>query len=67
MPAKPTSTEHPETHSAVADGIVSTFLDTLAGDEDLKTVAERLRKTLLENHSYSEVSLQSALFDEGTP
>jgi len=47
--------------------IVDTFLATLTAEEGMEAVAKRLRQALLEHHSYSEASLRSALFDEGTP
>jgi hypothetical protein len=67
MSSAPKKLEQPESYSAVADSIVDTFLVTLTAEERMEAVAKLLRLTLLENHSYSEASLRSALFDEGTP
>lgn len=59
--------EEPEAHSAVADGIVDAFLQSLANEEGLQGVAQRLREALLESRSYSDASLRKALFDEDVP
>jgi len=67
MSSAPKKLEQPDTYSAVADSIVDTFLGALTAEEGLEAVAKRLRQTLLENHSYSDASLRSALFDEDTP
>lgn len=67
MSTTPKKIEPSDTHSAVADSIVGAFLDTLAAEEGMEAVAAQLRQALLKNHSYSEASLRSALFDEGTP
>lgn len=67
MSSTPKKVEQSDAHSAVADAIVDCFLDTLTAEEGMEAVVKRLRQALLENHSYSEASLRSALFDEETP
>ncbi|MCA0247711.1 MAG: hypothetical protein LCH93_13925 [Proteobacteria bacterium] len=48
---------------SVVDGILQTFVDALAAEEGMAEVAARLRATVVEERSYTEASLRTALFD----
>jgi len=56
-----------DTFSAVADSIVDTFLATLTAEEGMEAVANAFVRHCSNTTHYSEASLRSALFDEGTP
>jgi len=48
----------------VVDGILQSFVDTLAAEDGMAEIAARLKTTVVEKRSYTEASLRVALFDE---
>lgn len=67
MATAPKNEDNVAVNSAVADGIIGTFIETLSGDAELAAVAARLKDTLLTKRSTSEANLRAALFEEDAP
>lgn len=49
---------------SVVDGILQSFVSTLAAEEGMAEVAARLKATVVDKRSYAEAPLRAALFDE---
>lgn len=50
--------------SSVAKRVLTTFVDAVADEPGFKDVAERLRKTIIEDDKLSEAALRHAMFGE---
>lgn len=49
---------------SVVDGILQSFVITLATEEGMAEVAVRLKATVVDKRSYAEAALRASLFDE---
>jgi len=52
------------TELSVADRVLSTFVETVAEEQDLTDIAARLKEVLLGGAAITEPSLRKALFGE---
>ena len=51
---------------SVASKILAEFADSIAPDQELPGVSERLKKALIEERDFSETALRQALFGDAT-
>ena len=58
---KETETTVP-TEESVVTRILTSFVDAVDAEDDLKEVAERLRETVVEKRELNEAALRTALF-----